>query len=134
YIQALYNGSYHRGASPWVTGHAIKFSSDYQTGIAEGRFIEQLSDRLQIRVNRNPARRKMVFSYFLPFAGEVKLDVYDRSGRLIRRFSEGEQPRGAYELTWDGKDGYGRDVPEGIYLVRLVTGKGAVTAKTLLVR
>ena len=134
YIQALFNGSYHRGASPWVTGHAIKFSTDYQTGIVERMFGEPLSERLQLWVDRNPALRKILFSYFQPFTGEMKLDVYDRSGRLIRRLVNKKQSRGRYEAIWDGRDSYGRSVPEGVYLVRLVTGNDAVTAKALLVR
>lgn len=52
----------------------------------------------------------------------------------MRRLVVGEKHRGAYDVIWDGKDGYGQYVPEGVYLVRLVTGKGALTVKALLVR
>ncbi|MFO7675262.1 MAG: FlgD immunoglobulin-like domain containing protein, partial [bacterium] len=47
------------------------------------------------------------------------LRVYDAGGRLVRTLSSGRQKPGAYVVTWDGSDGQGRAVPNGIYFYRL---------------
>lgn len=134
FIQVVYNGTYHRAASPWVPGHAIKFSTDYQTGIAENRVSGLSPVHLTLRVTENPAQSRVTLHYSLPFADRVSLDVFDRSGRLIRRFEFGEQRSGNYKLQWDGCDNQGRSVPAGVYWVRLATSRQLKTVKAVLVR
>jgi len=134
FIQVLYNGTYHRAASPWVPGHAIKFSTDYQTGIAENRVSGLSPVRLAVRVAKNPAQSRVILHYSLPFADRVTLDVVDRSGRLVRRFEFGEQRSGNYKVQWDGRDNQGRTVPAGVYWIQLSTSRNSKTAKAVLVR
>ncbi|NPV13682.1 hypothetical protein HPY86_01960 [candidate division WOR-3 bacterium] len=134
FIQVLYNGTYHRAASPWVPGHAIKFSTDYQTGIAENRVSGLSPVHLALRVAENPAQSRVVLHYSLPFADQVSLEVFDRSGRLVRRFEFGEQRSGNYRVQWDGRDNQGRTVPAGVYWVRLSTSRQLKTVKAVLVR
>jgi hypothetical protein len=71
------------------------------------------------------------------------LSVYDRTGRLVRRWDvraghdpnlrdSGSCPKSV--VVWDGTDAEGRKVGAGIYLVRLVAGDKSVVAKTTVVR
>ncbi|NKB67601.1 MAG: hypothetical protein GKR89_11100 [Candidatus Latescibacteria bacterium] len=46
----------------------------------------------------------------------VALDIYDLTGRLVRRAYEGRAGNGRYLHTWDGLDDRGRPVPPGLYL------------------
>ncbi len=50
----------------------------------------------------------------------VSLEIYDLSGRLVRRVYEGENPVGEYSHVWDGRDDSNGLVPPGLYLYRLV--------------
>ena len=52
-------------------------------------------------------------------AAPVRVEVYDLSGRLVRRLSEEPQEAGRHTVTWTGSDGSGRLAPPGIYLVRV---------------
>jgi flagellar hook assembly protein FlgD len=65
---------------------------------------------------------------------QVRLDLYDVSGRLVRRLLDGQIPAGDTVLSWDGKDGNGRPVASGIYWYRLATEDGAVTRRAVIVR
>jgi len=58
------------------------------------------------------------------------LDVYDVSGRSVRRLA-GDPSAG---LHWDGRDDAGAMLPAGLYLMRLTTPHGAWTARSVLVR
>ena len=52
----------------------------------------------------------------------LRLSVYDLAGRLVQMVSNGVVA-GPQELVWDGRDGSGRLVPPGTYVVSLdVTG------------
>lgn len=56
----------------------------------------------------------------LTSAVPVSLDIYDLSGRRVRRVHEGEDPVGEYSHVWDGRDDSNGLVPSGLYLYRLV--------------
>lgn len=56
----------------------------------------------------------------LTSAVPVSLEIYDLSGRLLRRVYEGEDPAGEYSHPWDGRDDSDELVPPGLYLYRLV--------------
>jgi hypothetical protein len=56
--------------------------------------------------------------------GVVTLDIFDLSGRRVRRAYSGQDLNGRYELTWDGRDENGALVPVGLYLYRLQVEAG----------
>ena len=48
--------------------------------------------------------------------------IHDVTGREVRRLVDGERDAGETRVTWDGRDGTGRLVPAGVFLVRLDAG------------
>ncbi|MCK4414875.1 MAG: T9SS type A sorting domain-containing protein [Candidatus Eisenbacteria sp.] len=76
----------------------------------------------------NPARVHSMISFNLPESGEVVVDLYDISGRLVRRLLEQPLDAGGHSLTWDGRDGAGVHVESGVYFLRVkANGQGRVT-------
>jgi hypothetical protein len=74
----------------------------------------------------NPAVERIVLR-FTPHAGaagpaRIRLEIFDVSGRLVRRLADGRYSAGPHELTWDGRDTDGSRVPAGLYLCRLQDG------------
>ena len=71
----------------------------------------------------NPFRDQTVFAYELTAQAEdISLKIFTVSGRLVRRFEaldflDDPDPLepGYHELTWDGTDGNGEDVANGVY-------------------
>ena len=53
---------------------------------------------------------------------DVRLKVYDVSGRLVRTLVNGPQNPGPYPVLWDGRDDDGRSVGSGNYYARLSVG------------
>ncbi|MGC8797637.1 MAG: M14 family zinc carboxypeptidase [candidate division WOR-3 bacterium] len=128
FIQVLYNGSYHRAASFWIPGHAIKFSTVYQTGVAE------METRTGIRkpiVNRltNPVRKQVNIHFTLPNPGLVTVSIFDRCGRLVKRSELGNRPAGINSLSLPLTDRQGRLLNTGVYWVKLTTEFGSTTGK-----
>jgi flagellar hook assembly protein FlgD len=49
----------------------------------------------------------------------VRAEVMDLVGRRLRLLLKGAQGTGQYHLSWDGRDGAGRLVPPGAFLIRV---------------
>ncbi len=133
FIQALYNGSYHRAAAPWISGHAIKFSTDQPTGTFEnGDIIDPM--KLKINFLVNPVKDRAILGYTLKQVADVLLVVYDRCGRVVRRIDFGKQQPGSYQINLNLTDSKDKRLSQGVYWAKLMTGKAQATAKFVLMR
>ena len=70
----------------------------------------------------------------LPRAGQVRLEIFDARGRLVRTLLNASAPAGAGSLVWNGGDTAGRPVASGVYHLRLVTEEAVTTRSVTLVR
>ena len=64
----------------------------------------------------------------------VQLEVWDVTGRVVRRLFAGPLPADHHTVTWDGRDDRRHSVPVGVYFVRLATGSVIAQAKVVRVR
>ena len=55
--------------------------------------------------------------------GDVDLVIYNIAGQTVRRVWSGPLSPGEYRLGWDGRDGEGRPVAAGVYVMRLSQGQ-----------
>jgi hypothetical protein len=67
----------------------------------------------------NPFADRTVVNYALGRAGNVKLSVYDASGKLVRELVSAVQNPSNYSVAWDGRDDSGRRLANGVYVLRL---------------
>jgi hypothetical protein len=65
-------------------------------------------------------------------ASEVRVNVYDVTGRAVRRGTS--QTRGAQRLDFDGRDDDGRLLPGGVYFVRFTAGGESVSRRVVVTR
>jgi len=82
----------------------------------------------------NPFNPSTVLHYELASDGTVSMVVYDQLGRRVRTLVNGALPAGRYVATWNGKDDLGREAASGTYFVRLVSEKGTITRRLILLR
>ncbi len=76
----------------------------------------------------NPFAPGQAIRFAIPRAGQMRLEIFDASGRLIRALFDGAVDAGAGSVVWDGRDDAGRAVPPGSVIVRarLAQGTGAL--------
>ncbi len=55
--------------------------------------------------------------------GHVRLDIYDRTGRKVKRLVDSRMQAGNHDFTWDGRVDSGANVSAGVYYVRLEAGR-----------
>jgi len=134
FIQSLCDGSYHRGAAPMSAGSAILFTTEEPTtGVSEREANPTGIPRvLAVRAVPNPFSRVTAVRLELPRAGQARVGVYDRSGRLVRKLLDAGLKPGSYSLAWRGEDDQGRRLAQGVYFVRLDTDADRVVTKTVL--
>ena len=81
-----------------------------------------------------PFRSETRFSFTLPRGGDVHVAVYDLAGRRVRMIAEGHYSAGLHDALWDGRNGAGRDVANGIYFVRCDTPHGSDVRRVVRLR
>jgi hypothetical protein len=79
----------------------------------------------------NPFTQSTTMKYYLAETGPVTINVYDASGRLVRRLLSGERDAGHGWVDWDGRNDNGVRVSAGIYFARLVTA-GATRSQRMI--
>ena len=107
------------------------------TGTNEWRTPVPTSIALSARPN--PFTAAMNIRYTIQDAGctmeEVKLGIYDVSGRLVKSWDHASCIMDHESVVqWDGDDSAGRQLPSGVYFVRLQAADLARTVKTVLLR
>jgi len=81
----------------------------------------------------NPFNAETRICYQLPALCRVSLKIYNILGQEVRTLVDSFQQPGQYQVIWDGKDGRGNNVPSGVYLYRIMTGKFNALRKMVLV-
>ncbi len=82
----------------------------------------------------NPFNPMTNIKFDMAKAGQVRLDVFDVSGRLVRNLVDEERPAATHTVVWDGTDNRGGRVASGAYYYRLQTDNQMATQKMMLVK
>ena len=82
----------------------------------------------------NPFNPETTIRYNLKEVGPVSLVVYDITGQLVKTLTQGEQPAGQYQITWDGRNTAGTQVASGVYLYELRAGGFRAVPKMVLMK
>lgn len=82
----------------------------------------------------NPFSSDTRIEFVVPGTVDVKLEVFDASGKRVRILSDGVRQPGKHQVFWDGRDANGERVASGLYFYRVKAGKTAMSRKCLLLR
>ena len=84
----------------------------------------------ELNVSPNPATDQVAFSFRAAKAGNAQLQVYNQWGKLVATVYSRECTAGELNVVPFN----GRDLPEGLYLCRLVTSAGVQTTRLTLTK
>ncbi len=106
----------------------IKLTDPAFTSIEEDG--ESLPDKFTLTQNHpNPFNPETVIRFALPAAGYAKGVVYDILGREVAILLDGEMPAGEHRLSFNASN-----LPSGVYIFRLESGKYSAAIKMVLTK
>ena len=82
----------------------------------------------------NPFNPLTTIDYEISKPADVKIEIYNNRGQLVRSFALGYKKQGSYKLTWEGEDNNGCLCSSGIYYIRMQAGKENYTKKAVLLK
>jgi len=90
--------------------------------------------RLEAQSHPNPGNSEINIAYILPAATDVRIQIYNTSGQLVRSYDMGEQGPGRHSVQWDGRSDDGKTASSGLYLYRIEAGSETVTNCMVLLK
>jgi hypothetical protein len=82
----------------------------------------------------NPFNPITHIQFNLSHSSQVRIDVFNLSGQLIRSLCNTELPAGAYSVSWDGLDQSGRQVGSGMYFYQMSSPDFVQARRMVLVK
>ncbi len=82
----------------------------------------------------NPFNPSTTIRFSVPEASEVRLEIYNAAGQLVRRLADGTYLKGRHEAVWEGTNEQGAAVASGVYLCVFKAGKFTAHNKLLLMK
>ncbi|MFA6617551.1 MAG: FlgD immunoglobulin-like domain containing protein [Candidatus Neomarinimicrobiota bacterium] len=82
----------------------------------------------------NPFNPTTTLAYRLPERADIKLNIFDITGQMVREWSISDQQAGWHQVIWDGRDMSGNLVSTGIYIYSLQAGDFVSTKKMLFIK
>jgi hypothetical protein len=83
----------------------------------------------------NPFNPTTTIKFDLARDGNVKLQVFDVAGHLVRTLADQKMAKGFNQaVTWNGLDEKGLRVPSGVYFYQLVTDDYTATKKMVMLK
>ena len=100
---------------------------------ADNSLIEKITSYLYLGKNYpNPFNDQTTIPIVLTRPSEVKLNIFDLQGKLVRNLYNGKMIQGLNELFWDGTDNANVRVSAGVYYYRITVDSTATKVKPML--
>lgn len=132
-VEVIHNGGHSAGAV--LRADAIRFTLMTETAVMHHPAAELPPAAPRLWGNYpNPFNASTVIRFELPAAAEIRLEVHDLAGRMVRQLRVGRGTAGMQEIIWDGRDDSGGRVASGIYLLLLRSGDFALQRRLVLIR
>ena len=82
----------------------------------------------------NPFNPVTKIKYDIAKQGNVKLSIFDITGRKIVSLVNEKQDAGTYSVFWNGKNDFGKILPGGMYVYRIESDSFSSTKKLLFIK
>jgi hypothetical protein len=96
----------------------------FYTGVWGGPGVEPPRITTIERNYPNPFNSQTTIVYYVadlgPLPADIRIEVYDITGRKVRTLLRERKEVGVHRITWDGRGDSGNDCPSGVYFARIV--------------
>lgn len=82
----------------------------------------------------NPFNPSTVISYEIPGTENVKITVYDITGKLVKELADNVQSSGRHQVQWEGTNQNNEKVTSGIYIYTIKYGSVLLSKAMVLLK
>ena len=82
----------------------------------------------------NPFSSSTTLSFTVAERSDIRIDIYDVKGTLVRTLVNENLDPGMYPVTWDATDANGNGMPNGSYIARMTAGSFTSSVKMSLTK
>jgi hypothetical protein len=120
--------------SKWQKGYDIA-AKVVEWDFASIDEIETFTEDVRLLPNiPNPFSKSTIIQYSVDKPQEVRIGIYDITGREVCTLVDGKVNPGVHQLIWNGMSSKGDETPAGIYFCRLESGNKTQSRKMVLLR
>ena len=87
----------------------------------------RMTQETELIASPNPFEFKTSIDFSITTDQDVKLEIFDLSGRLVELLQDGNLEQGTHQFVFEKGD-----LPKGVYIYRLSTNEGTVSKKLIL--
>jgi len=87
-----------------------------------------------VKAYPNPFNTSVNLEWTVPVAGDVKVEIIDIKGRVIKEIYSGKSHPGKFNAVWDGKDAEDEPMTSGIYIFRMKAENAEDSQKIHLIK
>jgi len=104
------------------------------TGVEDPVPLEIPSEFALLQNYPNPFNPETTIRFQLPQETDVRINIYNIHGQLVRKLVSESREAGFHEIVWDARDDVGKGVPSGVYIYRIQADTFMEVRKLLLLR
>ncbi|NIA32049.1 MAG: T9SS type A sorting domain-containing protein, partial [Actinobacteria bacterium] len=107
---------------------SVNYSAEISVDLQPSR------SEFRLAVYPNPFNSATRIKFYLYQSNNVTVQIFDLLGRKLKTLWQGQLPAGWHEQKWQGVDQSDRELPSGIYFVRIQIGNKLRMQKVMLLR
>ncbi len=109
--------------------------ANFQSSLTDVETQNELKNNFYLSQNfPNPFNPSTTISFGVQQKSNVRLEVFNTLGQLVRTVTNKYYSSGQYTITWDGKDNFGKKVNSGIYIYRIYTNNFIDSKRMILLK
>jgi len=130
-LGALQNGN-NLNLKPYLISEIV----NYFLGISVITSVDDIiaDENINIKSYPNPFVDHIRIEYTLEKEDDVRLEIYNQNGQLIKQLVDETQLSGEYSVMWDGTNNQSMKVGGGVYFFKVILGEKSSTGKVVLLK
>ncbi|MCD4665375.1 MAG: T9SS type A sorting domain-containing protein [Bacteroidales bacterium] len=130
-LGAMANGNY-LNLKPYLVSEIINYFLDFSPATS---LKENLSNILTTGKNYpNPFSYSTNIDYTLNESGNVRIEIFNAKGQIIKVLVDEGQLQGNYSVKWNTTDNNGNFLDNGFYFYKIRTGNLTISEKMILLK
>lgn len=117
---------------PRIYGGKVDMGAYEFNPVGIGHISPEPQEKKMLIVSPNPVKDKLLINYQIEDAGYLSIEVYNQSGRMVKKLVDRNETAGKGSFFWNLLDDTGNRVPHGNYIIRLRFNQSEESLKVLV--